>query len=52
MSWIRNFTYANKMEKSKVNKNRVTSYLGRDTKDLKKLIYTFGGGPNDYLDKQ
>ena len=52
MSWIRNFTYANKMEKSKVNKNRVTSYLGRDTKDLKKLIYTFGGEPNDYLDKQ
>lgn len=52
LSWIRNFNYSNKMERSKINRSRVTSYLNRDTKDLKKLIYTFGGEPNSYIEKR
>lgn len=52
MSWIRNHNYANKMEKSKINKTRVSSYLKRDVKDVKKLIYTFGGEPNEYMNRK
>jgi hypothetical protein len=49
LAWIRNFNYGSKLERQKISKNRVTSYITQDTKQLKKLIYTFGGQPTNYL---
>ena len=50
MSWIRNFTYSNKQEKTKISKKRVSGFINNDTKQLRKLIYTFGGEPSKLLE--
>lgn len=52
MNWIRAQNYSSKQERTKINKNRITKFIKQDTTDLKKLIYTFGGQPSDYLDKR
>lgn len=49
--WIRNFNYGTKLERQKISKNRVTNFVNQDSKQLKKLIYTFGGEPLRFLEK-
>lgn len=44
-SWIRNFTYSLKQERTKISTQRVRTYVNSDSKALKKLVYTFGGEP-------
>lgn len=51
LSWIRNFNYGSKLERQKISKNRVSTYVNQDTKQLKKLIYTFGGEPTKFIQK-
>ena len=49
--WIRNFNYGSKLERQKISKNRVSTFISQDTRQLKKLIYTFGGEPMRFLEK-
>lgn len=49
LMWIRNFNYGNKLERQKISKNRVNTYLDTDKRQLKKLIYTFGGEPAKFM---
>ena len=49
LSWLRNFNYGSKLERQKISKGRVNTYINQDTKQLKKLIYTFGGEPTKVL---
>lgn len=46
LSWVRNFLYSIKQEKTKISQQRVRNYVKNDSKSLQKLIYTFGGEPS------
>lgn len=49
MGWIRNFIYSLKQERSKISKQRIAKYVKSDSKNLEKLIYTFGGEPSKFI---
>lgn len=49
MGWIRNFIYALKQERTKISQQRVRKYVKSDSKNLQKLVYTFGGEPSKML---
>lgn len=49
MGWIRNFIYALKQERTKISRQRITKYVKADSKNLEKLIYTFGGEPSKFI---
>lgn len=51
MSVTRSLNYGIKLEREKISQSRVQQFVQQDTKNLKKLVRTFGGEPNERIIK-